>query len=424
MNPLTTLLPQRPERAFFGVSVVRAAFTLAVFGWGIGLYGPPIFLHAVVARTGWPLEQVSMAVTAHFLIGAVAVANQPRIYRRFGIPATTIVGACCLVLGMLGWAVAASPWQLFAAAALTGGGWTTMGAAAINAIVARWYVRGRPLALAKAYNGASVGGMIFSSLLVGMSTRIGAVATAILVGLVTLGVVAVIARRVLPFTPQMLGQSVDGLTELPQTESALPAVQASEPVGGLRNSRQFLTLAAAMTLGLFAQVGMIAHLFGLMVATLGAQGAGVAMTVASGCAIAGRTVVGASMPASADRRLIAAISYAIQLLASVLLMITGTGNVPMLWLAIVLFGLGLGNATSLPPLVAQVEFSQQTAPRVVANIVAISQGLYAFAPAAFGLILASGQAEIAHNTTAFFAVVAALQLLATASMLLGRLRPG
>jgi hypothetical protein len=55
-------------------------------------------------------------------------------------------------------------------------------------------------------------------------------------------------------------------------------------------------------------------------------------------------------------------------------------------LGVVLIGLGIGNATSLPPLIAQVEFARADALRVVALIVAISQGAYAFAPAVFGLL--------------------------------------
>ena len=39
---------------FHGHAVVRAAFLVAVFGWGFGFYGPPVYLHAVMARTGWP----------------------------------------------------------------------------------------------------------------------------------------------------------------------------------------------------------------------------------------------------------------------------------------------------------------------------------------------------------------------------------
>ena len=61
-------------------------------------------------------------------------------------------------------------------------------------------------------------------------------------------------------------------------------------------------------------------------------------------------------------------------------------HVPLLVLGVVLFGFGIGNATSLPPLIAQVEFVKEDVPRVVPMIVALGQGIYAFAPAAFGLI--------------------------------------
>ena len=50
---------------FFGWKVLCATFVLAVFGWGVGFYGPPVFLHAVVQRTGWSVALVSGAVTLH-----------------------------------------------------------------------------------------------------------------------------------------------------------------------------------------------------------------------------------------------------------------------------------------------------------------------------------------------------------------------
>src|SRR6202040_958250 len=97
-------------RNFHGWRVVSAAFVLAVFGWGMGFYGPPIFLEAGRATRGWPLALGSAAVTAHFLIGAAVVAKLPALYRRFGLPAVPRAGALSLAIGVLGWAVAASPW--------------------------------------------------------------------------------------------------------------------------------------------------------------------------------------------------------------------------------------------------------------------------------------------------------------------------
>jgi len=41
----------RPK-LFYGWRVVSAAFVLAVFGWGMGFYGPPVFLNCAKLRAG------------------------------------------------------------------------------------------------------------------------------------------------------------------------------------------------------------------------------------------------------------------------------------------------------------------------------------------------------------------------------------
>src|ERR1043166_1581388 len=103
---------------FFGWRVVAGAFVLAVFGWGIGFYGPPVFLHAIRTTRDWPVAFISTAVTAHFLIGALAAANLPALHRRFGVAQVTKAGAILIAGGILGWANAAAPWQLLCAALL------------------------------------------------------------------------------------------------------------------------------------------------------------------------------------------------------------------------------------------------------------------------------------------------------------------
>ena len=78
-----------PATRFFGWRVMWAAFVIAIFGWGVGFYGPPVFLHTLQKTRGWPIGLVSAAVTVHFLLGALAVANMPRLYARFRLAATT-----------------------------------------------------------------------------------------------------------------------------------------------------------------------------------------------------------------------------------------------------------------------------------------------------------------------------------------------
>ena len=412
-------------RPFFGWRVVAAAFVLAVFGWGLGFYGPPVYLHAVVKRTGWTVALVSAAVTVHFLVGAIVVANMPRLYRMFGVPAVTSIGAGLLAIGVAGWAVAIEPWHLFAAALLSGVGWVALGAAAINAIIAPWFVRARPAALATAYNGASIGGVVFSPLWVALIAALGFQWAAVAVGVTMVLVVWALAVLVFSKTPAGFGQSADGDAPGKPSAGITSALATPLPGGKLWRDVRFVTLAAGMALGLFAQIGLIAHLFSLLVPALGAQNAGLAMGFATACAIVGRTLVGWLMPVGADRRLVACVSYGVQVIASLVLIAAAGTSIPLLLIGVALFGAGIGNATSLPPLIAQVEFDKEDVQRVVSLIVAMGQATYAFAPAVFGLIRTMAPAvplQASTDGTLLYAIAAAVQLAAIACFLAGRQR--
>ncbi len=413
-------------RRFFGPWVVRAAFILAVFGWGVGFYGPPVFLHAVVQRTGWSLTLVSTAVTLHFLCGTLVIGNLPRLYRHVGIPATIIVGSVVTALGVCGWSIASVPWQLFGAALVSGAGWVTLGAVAVNAVIAPWFVRLRPMALATAYNGASIGGVLFSPLWVALIALAGFPLAALTVGATMVLVMSVIARRVFATTPESLGQAPDGeATATP----ALPSARVEAPAlpgRQLWRDRAFLTLAAGMAVGLFAQIGLVTHLFSLLTPVLGGQAAGLAMGGATACAIVGRTIAARVLMRIDDRRRVAAAGYGIQAVGSLMLLLAAPDRTGLILIGVLLFGSGIGNATSLPPLIAQTDFARQDVARVVALIVASGQGTYAFAPALFGLLLlaigAGDGAGIGERSVGFFATAACLQAAAAACFLAGRRR--
>jgi hypothetical protein len=406
---------------FYGWRVVGATFVLAVFGLGMGFHGPAVYLHAVHERTGWPLTLISMAVTVHFQAGAVVVANLPALHRRFGIPAVTKAGSILLAVGVFGWAVAAAPWQLFAATLLSGAGWVTMGVAAINAIVAPWFDRDRPAALAMAYNGGNIGGVVFSPLWAAAIGAIGFPAAAAAIGLVMVITMWILAETVFSRTPAQMRSPPDG----DKTHTLSITSSAAEPLPGSRLWRdaRFLTLAAAMALGLFAQIGLAVHLFSLLVPALGATPAGLAMGLVTAMAILGRTLIGWAMPAGADRRLVASASHAVQIAGCVAFMAADGTSVPLLVLGVVLFGAGFGNGTWLPPLIAQAEFVADDVPRVVALIVAISQAAYAFAPVVFGVIREfTAPAADAGSGAApgLFIVAAIVQGLAISAFLAGR----
>jgi Major Facilitator Superfamily len=419
-TPSNTLksAPARPPRRFYGWRVVGGAFVVAVFGWGLGFYGPPVYLSVVHDRTGWPLTLVSTAVTLQFLVGALVGANLPTLHRRFGVAPVTKAGALLLATGTLGWATANAPWQLFVAALLGGIGWGGLSAAALNAIVSPWFVRGRPAALGMAYNGGSIGGVVFSPLWVAAIALLGFAAAAAVIGAVMAVTIWILADILFRRRPEEMGLTPDGDAAGARTSVTAPTARR-RPGALLWRDLGFLTLAAAMAFGLFAQIGLVGHLFSLLAPVLGAQQAGLAMGLATALAIAGRSITGYLMTRGADRRLVGCASYAAQMLGSLAFIAAAGSSVALLLLGIALFGIGFGNATSLPPLIAQVEFVEEDVPRVVALIVAIAQAGYAFAPAAFGLIR-----ELAPHTGAatpgLFAAAASVQALAILALAAGR----
>lgn len=408
---------------FYGWTVARAAFVLGFFGWGMGFYGPPVFLGVVGASTGWPVMLVSAAVTVHFLVGAIVGANLPALHRRLNAANATKVGALSMLAGVIAWATAAAPWQLFVAAGLSGWGWGSMSAAALNVIVSPWFARHRPAALATAYNGGSVGGIVFSPLWVAAIALFGFPLAAATLGAAMAVAIWILSDRVFSRTPASMGSTCDGdgcdrTTHPPKARAVgiLPGLQ-------LWRDRKFATLAAGMTLGLFAQIGLTAHLYSLLVPALGTQHAGFAMGLITLMAIAGRTLLGRLLRPDADRRLIACLGYVVQLAGSIVFVLAAGVHIPLLLLGVILFGTGFGNATSLPPLIAQVEFAEEDVPRAVALIVGIAQGGYAFAPALFGIIRSLDHDPASSSlgvATGVFLAAALAQSLAIAAFVAGR----
>jgi hypothetical protein len=222
--------------------------------------------------------------------------------------------------------------------------------------------------------------------------------------------------------PEQMGLTPDGV--VPISGPASP-IERSRPSNQLWRDRRFITLAAGMSLSLFAQIGLLAHLFSLLVPALGEQLAGFAAGLATAAAIAGRTLVGWLMPAGADRRLVSGGNCILQIMGSLAFLFAAGGNLSLLFLGILLFGAGIGNNTSLPPLIAQAEFNKEDVSRVVPLIVAISQGTYAFAPAAFGFFRALGSqwSSISEGAAPWVFICATfIQVAAAATFLIGRAR--
>lgn len=397
---------------FFGWKVVAAACVIATCAFGFGYFGPAVFLDVLHTQHGWPVSLISAAITVHFLVSALLVPYLPDAHDRFGIAPVTLAGVAILLVGVLGWSLATDPWQLFVAALPSGTGWAATSGAAIVAMVSPWFDRRRALGLGLALNGASIGGILFAPLWVFVISVAGFVEASVLLGVATLATLGPLIWRYLRPTPESLGLAPDGDAG-PSGEHRAAARQSSPArFASLMQSRPFVTLTVAFALGMFAQVGITAHIVTRLAPLVGADYAAGAISLQTACAMLGRVFLGALL-GRADRRFVAAANFAIQACGVSLLAVGSTAIV--LVPGCILFGLGIGSLLLLPPLIAQRDFAPIDVPRVVALVTATNQAVFAFAPVSLGVLR-----ELSGSYALPFLTAAGIQLLAGVIVVLGR----
>ena len=130
-------------------------------------------------------------------------------------------------------------------------------------------------------------------------------------------------------------------------------------------------------LALTAQVGLLTHQVAFLSPTIGTIAAGWAVSLTTFAAVAGRIATGFVVDRF-NRRAVASLNFATQAFGIGILATTTEGS--MLYLGCLLFGLGVGNASSLPGLIIQQEFPKQHFARTISLVVAINQFSFAFGP--------------------------------------------
>ncbi len=374
---------------YHGWRVVGAAFLVALFAWGLGFYGPGVYLLALQDRYGWSTAEIAAPITAYYLLGAMLVLVAGGIFERFGARRVIATGAAAMACGVVLLALVTRPWQLYPAFAVMSVGWATMSGAAINIIVAPWFDRRRGLAVSLALNGASAGGLIVAPLLILLIGRLGFAAALYCAALLML--VVLVPTATLVMRPRRADER-DHAERGPapeQTRSATAATTEGPPwrLSTVLHSRNFQTINLSFSLGLMAQVGFLTHQVAYLSPIVGTVAAGWAVSLTTFSAIVGRIVMG-SFVDKVDRRVAACGNFVIQIAGMALL--ASNASAALLYLGCALFGLAVGNMISLPGLIVQQEFPKRHFARVVSLIVAINQFTFAFGPGLLGYLEREG----------------------------------
>lgn len=385
-----------------GARVVATCFVMAVFCWGFGFYGQGVYLAELTRLHHWPASLISSAATVYYLVGAVLVMFVGDALARFGPRRVVLAGVACLGLSAVLVGQVTAPWQLYADYLLMAVGWATMSVAAISTIAGMWYTQRRGLAISLSLTGASFGGILGTPALVFAIGRVGFAATLAIA-------VAVMAIVLVPMVWAWLGRPHEGMRPRNAEDGAATSGRTWTRARALR-SFAFWTVSAPFSLALLAQAGFLVHEIAYLEPRIGRDEAGVAVSLTTIMAVAGRVVLGFVVD-RLDQRIVSALCLASQ--AAALLVLTRTQEPAVLLLCCAIFGLSVGNIITLPALVIQREFDASGFALLVGFSTAITQFTYSFGPGLLGLVRdATGRYETAILLCPLLEILAAVLVLA------------
>lgn len=386
---------------FYGWKIVLAILAQLTFTSGLSFYNHAIYLNALAANPNFDVQTASFAVSLFFLSGGITglwVAKWVQEYDpRICISAGAVIS--CFALSSL--AFVQEIWQLYLAYMFFGVGFSASSLIPATTLVTRWFRRRRAMALSIASTGLSLGGVVLTPLCVLLVENLGFELAAPLMGLLYLVGVIPIAWIWLRASPESMGLHVDGILPSPDlaavavkmeskasSEQSSPQQSASDGISfkQARATRFFWALAIAYIFLMMAQVGGIAHQYGLARELLSEAQTAMAVAILPIASIVGRLIGGWLV----DRMSIRLFAIGMMILQTVSLSVLALGvNVFTLCLGLALFGITVGNLLMLQPLLIAEAFGIREYARIFAVANLMSSWGTAAGPAVLGLAYAA-----------------------------------
>ncbi|HJR04189.1 MAG TPA: MFS transporter [Methylomirabilota bacterium] len=398
-----------------GWLVVAACAVLATFSWGLGFYGLGVYLHALNHLHGWSTGLISLAVTVYYALSAGCLVVVGGLVDRRGPRGVLTYGVVTMAAAVALLGVVTAPWQLFAVYVVMATAWSCLSSTGLSATLLPWFGRRQGLAMTLALTGASLGGMVLVPILVALLQRHGfrLATTAVAVALLAIG---------LPLVWLVIGArptAVQVAVELGRDAAARSAVEAPRDARewtrqAVLREPQLWTLMVPFALALAAQVGFLVHQISVIEPFLGESRAALTVSATTVAALLGRIVIGV-LSDHVDLRKLSAVNIGAQGLA--LAVMAAWPSPGVLVGASLVFGLGVGNLITFPPLLAREEYGQRSFGTVFGLVGAATQAGVALGPGLMGLL----HDALGSYQTALWCLVA-LEVVAAVSVLGGRTR--
>ena len=382
---------KRPEQPFYGWRVVKATLAIAFVAWSFALYGSSVYIHALSQARGWTIGSLSTGLTIAFFVNAASIGVVGTLIGQHGPRGVMGVGAVLMATGIACIGLSTALWQAIASFAMMGLGWSCLSTIAVSSTIAPWFERQQGKAISTALLGASLGGMLGVPITLFLVDALGITRALLVIALIIVLTVIPLSTLVLRRRPQDMGLVPDGAAD-PIVASQQNSTTKSERWTRKEALKTYALCSVIVTFGLalMVQVGFLSQQVKLLQSSLTPGMIALTVFLSGTLAFGGRVV----LARQADRvniRLAAAmvlwVSAAGLLMAALATLADSTA-----WLiaGILLFGLNVGNLTTLPALIVRREFGAGSFGKVFGAAGTFMQLLTACGPALFGLL---------HDTT-------------------------
>ena len=379
------------RQTFYGWKIVWAILVQLTFTSGLSFYNHAIYLNALAAQPNFDVQLASTAVSIFFLSGGFTGLYVAKLVQDYDPRVSITLGAVMASLSLCALPFVANLVQLFAVYVVFGAGFAASALIPATTLVTRWFRRRRAVALSVASTGLSLGGVVLTPLSAYMIDTLGfRLAMPLLALLFVMGVVPVALIWLRP-DPESMGLLPDGDSPVQGEQSSEPKPTADSAIAAeqgftfqqARRKRFFWGTSLAYIFVMLAQVGGIAHQYGLSREQLDDAQTALVVAILPVASIVGRLIGGWVV----ERGSIKVFAVCMMLLqAGSLSMLAGGFSVVTLCVGLFLFGASVGNLLMLQPLILAEAFGAREYARIfsVSNLMS-SMGT-AIGPALLGFV--------------------------------------
>ena len=379
---------EKTSQIYYGWKIVAAIFVLLTFTSGLSFYNHAIYLNALAEQPAFTVSIASSAVSIFFFTGGITGLFVAKWVQEYDPRICISVGALLSFLSLSVLAYVTMTWQLFLVYGLFGAGFSASSLIPATTLVTKWFRRRRAMALSISSTGLSLGGVILTPLSILMVESLGFEIAAPLIGVMYLLGVIPVAWMFLRVSPESMGLLPDGEKLISQSADEEPRDNDEDGLyfRDVIRGRFFWGVSLAYIFIMAAQVGGIAHQYGLVREQLSEAETAIAVAILPVFSIIGRLAGGWIVDQMSIRKF--AIIMMILQASSLSLLSTGF-SVTTLCIGLAVFGASVGNLLMLQPLLIAEAFGVKDYARIFSVSNLMSSWGTAMGPAVLGFVYAA-----------------------------------